>query len=433
MTAADTRECPAVVISAPASGQGKTTVTAALARYHRWQGRRVRVFKVGPDFIDPMILTRASGQTVWQLDLWMGGDSHCQQLLYQAAGEAELILIEGVMGLFDGDPSTADIAERFNIPVLNVIDANAMAQTFGAVAYGLTQYRCALKSFGVVGNGVASAGHAAMLAESLSPGLRYLGSLPRNVDWQLPDRHLGLLQAQEIGDLDARLDAVAIAIEGSALTELPPPVAFHRAEQPVLDKRLDSIRIGVASDNAFSFVYAANIAMLQQLGAELVYFSPLQDEVPADVHSYYFPGGYPELHAAILHSSTRLKAALHAHHEAGKPIVAECGGMLYLLDALTDAANVRYSMVGLLPGTARMQDKLANLGLHSVALPEGRLRGHTFHYSRLASTSETMTHSEPVHRYGHGEAVFRVRRLHASYMHLYFPSNLAAAAALFAP
>ncbi len=174
------QRCPALLVSAAASGQGKTSVTAALARYHRNQGRRVQVFKTGPDFLDPMILNRASGYPVYQLDLWMVGQQACQQMLYQAAVTADLVLIEGVMGLFDGTPSSADLSQVLGIPVLAVVEASAMAQTFGAIAYGLAHYRPDLPFWGVLANRVANPGHAALLAESLPPGMSYLGALTRD-------------------------------------------------------------------------------------------------------------------------------------------------------------------------------------------------------------------------------------------------------------
>jgi cobyrinic acid a,c-diamide synthase len=215
-------------VSAPASGQGKTTVTAALAHHHRQQGRRVRVFKSGPDFLDPMILERASGAPVYQLDLWMGGEDHCRQLLYDAAAEADLILVEGVMGLFDGDRSSADLAMLFGIPILAVIDGGAMAQTFGALAHGLATYRPGLPFAGVFANRVAGERHYEMLAESLPPGLRSFGWLARDVDIALPERHLGLVQAAEVDDLDARIARAAAALHGVEQV-MPPPVAFRAA------------------------------------------------------------------------------------------------------------------------------------------------------------------------------------------------------------
>ena len=221
------KQCPALLVAAPASGQGKTTITAALARFHRNQGREVRIFKVGPDFLDPMILEQASGHPVYQLDLWMGGQSHCQQLLYQAAATADLILIEGVMGLFDGEPSSADLAVTFGIPVLTVIDATAMAQTFGAVAHGLATFRPDCKMIGILANQVASSVHEEMLKESIPKHLSWLGSLPRHINGKLPSRHLGLVQANHINHLDHYLEQLAEYIALTSLHELPPPMHLY--------------------------------------------------------------------------------------------------------------------------------------------------------------------------------------------------------------
>ena len=190
--------CPALLITAPASGQGKTTLVAALARHYRQRGRQVRVFKTGPDFIDPTILERASGHPVYQLDLWMVGANACRQLLYEAALEADLILVEGVMGLFDGNPSSADLAQTFGLPLLMVIDGSAMAQTFGAVALGLANYRGSLTIAGAVANRVASPGHGVMLQQSLPVSIPWLGAFFADEDISLPERHLGLQLADEL-------------------------------------------------------------------------------------------------------------------------------------------------------------------------------------------------------------------------------------------
>lgn len=325
--------CPALFISAPASGQGKTTITAGLARHHRRLGRRVRVFKTGPDFLDPMILARASGAPVLSLDLWMVGESACRNLLAQAAAEADLILIEGVMGLFDGTPSSADLATTFGVPVLAVISAKAMAQTFGAVAFGLAQFRPQVPFYGVLANRVGSPRHAQMLEEALPPDLRWCGYITGTDEIGLPDRHLGLHQAEEIDDLDARLDRAADALAQTALAELPPPVEFGAPMSEALPHLLEGKRIAIARDAAFSFIYPANVTLLEALGAHVDYFSPLADEaLPEHADALYLPGGYPELHAAALATGTRSAATIRAHAAAGKPLVAECGGMLYLLD-----------------------------------------------------------------------------------------------------
>jgi cobyrinic acid a,c-diamide synthase len=425
--------CPALLLSAPASGQGKTTVTAGLARYHRNQGRIVRVFKTGPDFLDPMILERASGQPVYQLDLWMVGERDCKALLYQAAREADLILIEGVMGLFDGTPSSADLAALFGVPVLALINAHAMAQTFGAVAYGLAHYRSGLPFAGVLANRVAGPGHAALLAESLPPNLRYFGWLPRDEEIALPDRHLGLVQANEIADLETRLERTAALIANTGLAELPPPVSFPEVRPEPPPPLLQGVRIGIARDMAFAFLYPANLDTLRALGAELAFFSPLADAELPDVDAVYLPGGYPELHLDTLAANQPLRAALHRHHQAGKPIYAECGGLLYALESLADKEGHRAPMLGLLPGRAALQSKLAGLGMQSVELPEGGLRGHTFHHSKLETPLSPLAHGRRQRDGKPGEAVYRVGRLTASYLHLYFASNLEATTQLFRP
>jgi cobyrinic acid a,c-diamide synthase len=425
--------CPALLIGAPASGQGKTTLTAALARYHRNQGRRVRVFKTGPDFLDPMILERAASQPVYQLDLWMVGERDCRRRLAQAADQADLLLIEGVMGLFDGTPSSADLAQHFGVPVLALIQADAMAQTFGALAYGLAHYRPGLPFAGVLANGVASPGHAALLAESIPPGLRYYGALPDDPAIALPHRHLGLVQAEEVADLERRLETAAAAIAQTGLADLPEPVAFPVAPAESLPRWLAGQRIGIARDTAFAFLYAANLDLLRMLGAELVFFSPLHDTALPAVDSLYLPGGYPELHLAQLAGNRAMLAAIRQHHQAGKPLYAECGGMLYTLESLADTAGNRAELLGLLPGQAALQPRLVGLGMQAVRLPEGELRGHTFHHSQLTTALPPLTHGIRQRGDQPGEAVYRLGRFTASYLHLYFPGNPAATARLFLP
>jgi len=426
------RRCPAVFVSAPASNAGKTTVTAALARTYRERGLAVRVFKTGPDFLDPMVLERASGAPVYNLDLFMGGADHCQALLHEAAAMADLILVEGVMGLFDGDPSSADLAARFGIPVLAVIDGSAMAQTFGALALGLATYRKGVPFAGVLANNVAGESHYRMLAESLPPGIAAHGWLARDERMALPSRHLGLLQAGEIEDLEARIGRAAAALQGCDLGALA-PVAFPAPPPRGLPPLLDGLRIAVARDGAFAFLYRANLDLLRSLGAEVVFFSPLADAALPDADALYFPGGYPELHLAQLAGNQPVKDAVRAHQAAGRPILAECGGMLYLLEALTDAQGRSAEMVGLLPGRATMQDRLAHLGMHRVLLPQGEVRGHSFHYSRLDTTMTPIAMTEGRRAGQRGEPFFRRAGLYASYMHLYFPSNPEAVARLFRP
>lgn len=422
-------KCPALLIAAPASGQGKTTVTAALARLHARQGRRVVVFKCGPDFLDPQIHAFASGQPCQNLDLGMCGEADARWRLSAAAENADLILIEGVMGLFDGTPSAADIAIRFGIPVMALIDAGAMAQTFGAVAHGLASYRPELPFAGVLANRVGSAFHAELLKESLPDGMSWFGALPKSSE-SLPERHLGLLQAAEIDDLSVRLDNLADALAGSATVDLPPAIDFPFTPAPELPPLLQGKQIAIARDAAYGFIYPANLDTLQRLGANLQFFSPLAGEIPGDCDAVWLPGGYPELHAETLGNHHRLWQTLHSHVDAGRPLLAECGGMMSLFESVVDKAGVSHCFGGLLPGQAIMQPRLAALGTQFAELPEGELSGHTFHYSRSKTSLTPICRARP-QRGGEGEAIYRRQRLTASYVHFYFPSNPLATAKLF--
>ncbi len=428
-------ECLALMISAPSSGSGKTSVTAAIARWQRRLGRRVRVFKTGPDYLDPMILERASAHPVYQLDLYMGGLDHCRALLAEAASQADLILVEGVMGLFDGDPSSADLAAAFGLPVLAVIDASSMAQTFAALATGLQRYRPDVKVCGVVANRVGSPAHGKMVAQGLPPDLPLMAALARNENLSLPERHLGLVQALELPELDAQLDAWADHLAQALEPEFEfPRVRFEAAPTPYAQASKQALagrRIAVAQDAAFSFIYPANLDCLRALGAELQFFSPLQGQVLPACDALWLPGGYPELHAQTLRQHPSFFADLRQHVQAGKPLLAECGGMLCLLDQLTDAQGQAHVMAGLMPGTARMQSRLAALGLQAIAWPEGLLRGHSFHYSTLASPLPSLATAENPNAGRTAEALYQLGSLRASYIHHYFPSNPAAVAAFF--
>ncbi len=441
--------CPALIVSAPSSGSGKTTITAAIARYHRQQGRIVTVFKVGPDFIDPMILQQASGQRVYQLDLWLVGESACRDLIYQAACQSDLILIEGVMGLFDGTPSSADLARLFGIPVLAVIDASAMAQTFAAIAYGLAHYDSQLPFAGVIANRVNSERHESLLKQSLSQldkqkQIKFYGRVGRDSEISLPERHLGLVQAKELADIDAQLDLASAHIAKTDLARLPKAVKFQPSDSSaesnahITDGLLKNKRIIVINDKAFSFIYAANIDFLTEAGADIIYASALEDTHLPEGDALYIPGGYPELYAAKLAENTSFIQDVRAFSANQKPILAECGGMLYLMDQLTDLDNQTYDLVGLIPGQARMQNKLAAIGsqwvefpFESALLAGNQMRGHSFHYStaNVNLPAQTKSVHHPSER--QGEDVYIKGNIIASYMHWYFHSNPALASLFF--
>ena len=442
---------PALLIAAPASGQGKTTVTAALARLHARQGRRVRVFKCGPEFLDPHWHQLASGAPVHQLDLWMTGQTDCAQRLHAAAQEADLILIEGVMGLFDGDPSAADLAQHFGVRVLAVVDASAMAGTFGALAFGLRHYRQGLPWAGVLANRVGSARHADMLQGGLNDADDWMGALMRVQPGAapgvgkagaalLPERHLGLVAAHELADSLERLDAAADALAATPLGQMtlddlrrwsvdfPAPV--QAAPVPPL---LAGRTVAVGRDAAFCFIYAANVQCLTQMGARVVFFSPLHDAALPQCDAVWLPGGYPELHAAQIAANTGMQASLRAHVGAGKPLWAECGGMMALMESIALADGSTAPLWGLLPGQVTMQKRLAALGPQQLAVAGHTLRGHTFHYSTCDSSATVVARTA---RPGEvpvpdaGEALYQQGSIHASYFHAWFPSSPEAVAHL---
>jgi cobyrinic acid a,c-diamide synthase len=437
--------CPAILIAAPASGQGKTTVACALARLHARQGRRVRVFKCGPDFLDPYWLALASGADVHQLDLWMTGEADCAQRLHAAAGQADLIIVEGVMGLFDGQPSAADLAQHFGLPVLTVIDAGAMAGTFGALAWGLQSYRDGLRFAGVLANRVASDGHAAMLEESLREPAQWQGALMRDPAFNLPERHLGLVMSAEMDDAVARLDAAADALAATPLGQMDAgalqawAVDFAAPDPtpPLVPGLLQGSTIAVARDAAFCFIYAANLDCLRAMGARVVFFSPLADAVLPACDALWLPGGYPELHGQALADNSAMRTAITAHVAAGKPLWAECGGMMALFEQLHTTDNSSFPLWGVLPGRVTVQRRIAALGPQQLALPGGSLRGHTFHYSTCDTPLVPVARTEaaPGRKLrGEGEALYvagPTDKLKASYFHAWFASNPAAAASLF--
>jgi cobyrinic acid a,c-diamide synthase len=427
----------ALMISAPASGQGKTSVTAAMARSAKRRGLRVRVFKTGPDYLDPMVLERASGHPVYQLDLFMAGLDGCRALLAEAAAGADLILVEGVMGLFDGDPSSADLASAFGLPVLAVIDASAMAQTFAALATGLQRFRSDIAVRAVIANRIAGPAHARMVAQALPADLPLLAALPRSESLRLPERHLGLVQAMELPEIDVQLDAWADAWDAATRGADPAlqSLAFARTEWPehrptlLAAQPLAGKRVAVASDACFSFIYPANLDCLRGLGAQLQLFSPLAGDPVPDCDALWLPGGYPELHAATLVANLDFAAAIAAHLAAGKPLLAECGGMLSLLETLTDTKGAEHRMAGVMPGQGAMQPRLAALGLQSIAWPEGELRGHSYHHSTMETPLTPWSRATNPNPGKTAEALYVEGSLRASYVHHYFPSNPAAIAA----
>lgn len=438
--------CPALFLTAPASNQGKTTITAALARYFTQQGKVVRVFKTGPDYLDPQILAQASKQPVEQLDIWMAGEDYCQDKLYQAANEADLILVEGAMGMFDGDPSSADLAARFGIPMAIVMDVKGMAQTAAALAAGLANFRDDVQVAGLIANRCGSERHAELIRDALPESLPLLATLKRDEAITLPERHLGLVQAAEVKDeLEIRFDAAVEWLKETndkGLLDLPAAVPFYPVEALLIQSGnqsdtqntellLEGKTIAIAQDAAFSFIYDANIKALTKMGARVVFFSPLNDSVLPEADALWLPGGYPELHAKALSDNLPMRKAIQDFYQTGKSILAECGGMLYSLGDLTDLNDACYPMLGILEGQGAMRGKRGCQGMQTAVIPQGEIRGHAHHRSRSANTPEPVGHGRRQRHPAPGEAIYQQKGLTASYLHLFFPSNLEATAKLF--
>ena len=392
-----------LVISAPASGAGKTTLTLALARAFRDRGLSVQCFKSGPDYIDPAFHNAATGRASVNIDSWAMTRETIQTLVARG-DDADLVLAEGSMGLFDGvatpgmsgTGASADVAEMMGWPVLLVLDPSGQAQTAAAVASGLRDFREGVRIAGVVLNRVASSRHEDLVRRAMeNVGIAVLGALPRHAPITLPERHLGLVQAEELSRLNeliaeaARLIAERIDLDAVLrLAECEWIAPRLYAPLPVTPP---GQRIALARDAAFSFVYPHVLEGWRASGAEIVPFSPLADEGPDDgADVCWLPGGYPELHAGKIAANSRFCDALKAFAQT-RPVHGECGGYMVLGEGLIDAKGMRHAMAGLLGLETSFARRRMHLGYRLAELTAGmpghkqgtRLRGHEFHYASI--------------------------------------------------
>jgi cobyrinic acid a,c-diamide synthase len=380
------------LVAAPRSGSGKTTITLGIVAALRRRGIRVRTAKSGPDYIDPAFHAAASGAPGTNLDSWAMPPAMLGHLAHTAASGADALIVESAMGLFDGvdappgrSGSSADLAARFGLPVLLVLDISGQAQTAAAIARGFMLHDPAVRIGGVVLNRVASARHRHMAANAIAAlGLPVLGAIPRDATLTLPERHLGLVQASEHAELAAHLDRLATMAEAhidldALLTgdvTLPDATTTATILPP-------GQRIALAQDAAFSFVYPHVLAAWRQAGAEIIPFSPLADEPPPDADAVWLPGGYPELHAARLAAAANFRAGLR-HFATTRPVHGECGGYMALGAGLIDAEGARHAMTGLLGHTTSFAKRKLHLGYREATLPDGAIiRGHEFHYASV--------------------------------------------------
>jgi cobyrinic acid a,c-diamide synthase len=384
-----------LIIAAPRSGSGKTLLTLGLVAALRARGLAVAPAKTGPDYIDTAILSRVAGRAAVNLDPWAMAPARLRQLAAAHAATAELLLVEGVMGLFDGAAdgrgSTGDLAELLDLPVVLVVDAERQCQSIAPLVAGFANWRKGVRIAGVIINRVGSMRHERMLRAALvETGIPVLGVLPRRDALLIPERHLGLVLPDEIAAFDevvaAASEAVSEFIDLPALLAIAAPVAGATGPQ---SGRLPPLgqHIAIARDAAFAFLYPHWLTDWQAQGAQLSFFSPLGDEPPtADADAVFLPGGYPELHAATLANAARFKAGLAAAATRGALLYGECGGFMVLGESLTDKAGVTHAMAGLLPVATRIDRPKRTLGyrrlVHASPLPwPERLYGHEFHYS----------------------------------------------------
>jgi cobyrinic acid a,c-diamide synthase len=397
-----------LIIAAPASGSGKTAVTLALLALARRSGIAVSSAKIGPDYIDPAFHAAATGRPCFNLDGWAMRPPVLSGVLAEAARDAELVLIEGVMGLFDGAApgpggatgSTADIAAALDLPVVLVMNAKGQGATAGAVLEGIARHRNDVRVAGVIFNRVGSPAHRAILvAAAEAAHIPVFGSLPALPALALPERHLGLRQAGEIADLDvflaAAADAIAPHLDPAALRSIAAPIASPSVPGGDALPGLPPLggRIAVARDIAFAFAYPAQLESWRRAGAELSFFSPLADEAPeVGADAVFLPGGYPELHAGRLAGNARYQAGLCAAASRGALVYGECGGYMALGETLTDAAGIAHPMAGLLPVSTSFAAPKLHLGYRRARLVESgplgvrgaAFAGHEFHYAGIA-------------------------------------------------
>ncbi|MDG4476707.1 cobyrinate a,c-diamide synthase [Thiovibrio frasassiensis] len=434
----------AFLIAGTSSGSGKTTITLGLLAALRMLGHTVQPFKCGPDFIDPGLHRLACGRISRNLDLWMMGAEQVRETFAAGAAEAEISVIEGVMGMFDGQlSSSAALAKGLGVPVVLILDVRSAAESVAAVLKGFETLDPEVAPVAVILNRVASPRHLELVSGAIRAHCRaeILGHLPQSLDFAMPARHLGLFTGEEQPISPEALARLAETIQAQINLERLLELAAT-ATVPALDHapaRQASVvvqaRIGVARDRAFCFYYEDNLDLLRAAGAELVFFSPLaDDQLPEGLDGLYLGGGYPELYARELSSNLGMRQAVYDWGESGRPLYAECGGFMYLTEGIAGDDVGVLPMVGVFPVTARMQKKRASLGYREVRLeqdcffgPAGSLfRGHEFHYSVIdempVQIERIYAVNRGVHRIDSREG-YRYNNVLGGYLHLHFGFN----------
>ncbi|NTV50286.1 MAG: cobyrinate a,c-diamide synthase [Geobacteraceae bacterium] len=437
------------LISAPQSGSGKTTVSLAIMAALVRRGLSVSPFKCGPDFIDPGYHRLVTGRPSINLDGWMCGETFVRETFLANLDSRSIAVIEGAMGLFDGigasskEGSSAQISSITGAPVVLVVNARGMAASAAALVKGFAGFDPQVRLAGVIFNNVGSDSHAALLKEALAchcPDIFCFGCIPRDESLVIPSRHLGLTTAEDNPLSDDFIGRLADSAERFLDLEQLAELAFNSpqtADKPQVIRNIEPcVRIAVARDPAFCFMYEDNLRLLREAGAELTFFSPLNDAaLPTDIHGIYLPGGYPELYAAELAKNVAMKNSIRAAVAEDMPVYAECGGFVYLTEGI-DASDNQLSadFAGVFPVRCRMLPRRKALGYRQVELAGDVsvgaagtvIRGHEFHYSDIGTMPGEIELCYQVSRQGVilGAEGFRIKNCLASYIHLHFGSNL---------
>ena len=419
---------PQLLVAGTNSGCGKTTFTLGLLRSLARSGYDLASFKCGPDYIDPKFHALASGKPSINLDLFMMSEEHVRATYARYASKATACVVEGVMGLYDGSQkmqgSSAEVAMTLGLPVVLLVNAASSAYSTGAVIHGFKTFKPNINVVGVVFNRVASENHYQFLKDAaLDAGVESLGYIPKTASLDVPSRHLGL-SLEELQKLDYFPDKVADLIDAHVdvarlleLCTIQKPTYIEEKTQGVAQ----SLRIAVASDEAFNFVYPENIRALERIG-EVQFFSPLRDGALPVADLIYFPGGYPEFYLDQLSRNTDLRSAIKAYAEAGGKVLAECGGMMYLCAAIIDEEGKEHEMCGILKNQATMEGMKLTLGYRHVKTAHLTLRGHEFHYSKLVHEPQEEIIAEQTAATGRkvGTCMMRYKNVIAGYTHLYW-------------
>lgn len=436
-----------IVIAGTSSGSGKTTISMGLMSALIRRGYKVAPFKVGPDFIDPGHHTQITGVVSRNLDGWMLSEEYNLDIFVKNAANADIAVVEGVMGLFDGYDgkteagSTAQMAKWLGLPVLLVASARSMARSAAALVQGFERFDNDLNFVGIIFNNIGSKRHLAYLRDALEDTVRMplLGGIVRDKELEMPERHLGLVTRDEnplSGDyLDQLADCIEQSIDLDSLIRQLPSVSCQWSADTGGPAKNSKVKIGIARDKAFCFYYQDNLDMLRTAGADLVFFSPLKEtKLPKNLDGLYFGGGYPELFAETLSENRSLCSEIKEMSQAGMPIYGECGGFMYLCTGIIDMDGQGFPMTGCFPFTCTMQHKLSALGYRNITFtqktilgdPGINIRGHEFHYSETdASPGNVQTVCEASDRKGVEKQVrgYQTNNTLGSYVHLHFGSN----------